>query len=97
VVKDDCIFFGGECNLEFFVSILIQISISILKWEELLFLKIYLTILSEYGETGYWWTSSNIGRNTATYYQLSKGDTCIHKSGAKENNFLSVRCVKDGP
>ncbi len=50
--------------------------------------------ISGYEETGYWWTSSNIGRNTAAFYQLSKSDSCIQKSGAKESNFLSVRCVK---
>lgn len=44
--------------------------------------------------TGYWWTSTSVGRNTAACFSFNLGDKSFKRSGANEGSFFSVRCVK---
>ena len=53
-----------------------------------------LSPFSYLGKKGYWWTSTSVGRNTSNIFMISKDDEVLHKSGANDRNFLSVRCVK---
>ncbi|MCD4772845.1 MAG: fibrobacter succinogenes major paralogous domain-containing protein [Bacteroidales bacterium] len=45
--------------------------------------------------SGYWWTTTSVGRNTVATYEFHLDKTSLQKSGMNERNFLSVRCIKN--
>lgn len=47
------------------------------------------------GKAGYWWTTSPVGRRITAYKSISYESEGIESGGMNENNFLSVRCIKD--
>lgn len=49
---------------------------------------------TELNTTGYWWTSTSVGRNTVATYELHLDKPNLLRNSANEGSFLSVRCIK---
>ena len=50
---------------------------------------------SDAGKAANWWSSSSVGRNTAAAYNFQSNASSIDRSGANEELFYSVRCIKN--
>ena len=47
------------------------------------------------GQQGHWWSSTLVGRRTFSSLVINKESLQVEISGMNENNFLSIRCIKD--
>ncbi|OFY44396.1 MAG: hypothetical protein A2X18_01985 [Bacteroidetes bacterium GWF2_40_14] len=46
------------------------------------------------GETGFWWSSASVGRNTGMHFYIKNEEKKFVRGGSHESYFLSVRCVR---
>lgn len=49
---------------------------------------------SDAGNAAYWWSSTSTGRSTAASYIFRSDASSIERTGANEDIFYSIRCVK---
>jgi hypothetical protein len=50
---------------------------------------------SDAGKAAYWWSSTSVGRNTAASYYFRSDASGIERSGANEEIFYSIRCIRN--